>query len=103
LASEPATPASWARALQESFTDQEVADAKAGLLQERRLARAQDAGVAGSLANQLYLDRTFATSGEIDAKIEKLTTAEVNAALRKYLKAPEFAFSFAGDFAKVKR
>ena len=45
----------------------------------------------------------MATSGEIDAKIEKLTTAEVNAALRKYLKAPEFAFSFAGDFAKVKR
>ncbi|MBA3505772.1 MAG: insulinase family protein [Betaproteobacteria bacterium] len=92
-----------ARALQEGFTDQEVADAKAGLLQERRLARAQDGAVAGSLANQLYLDRTFATSGEIDAKIEKLTTAEVNAALRKYLKAPEFAFSFAGDFAKIKR
>jgi len=92
-----------ARALKEGFTDQEVVDAKAGLLQERRLARAEDAAVAGSLANQLYLDRTFATQGEVDAKIEKLTTADVNAALRKYLKAPEFAFSFAGDFAKIKR
>jgi len=92
-----------ARALQEGFSDQEVADAKAGLLQERRLARAEDASVAGSLTSQLYLGRTFATQGETDAKIEKLTPGEVNAALRKYLKAPEFAFSFAGDFAKSKQ
>jgi zinc protease len=72
-------------------------------LQERRLARAEDASVAGSLTSQLYLGRTFATQGETDAKIEKLTPGEVNAALRKYLKAPEFAFSFAGDFAKSKQ
>ena len=37
----------------------------------------------------------------LDAAIEKLTTAEVNAAFRKYVKAPEFAYAFAGDFAKA--
>ena len=36
----------------------------------------------------------------VDAAIEKLTAADVNAALRKYLKPDEFAYAFAGDFDK---
>jgi zinc protease len=89
-------------ALKDGFTDIEVQHAKEGLMQERRLGRNQDGSVAGALANQAFLGRTWATSGAIDAAIEKLTTADVNAALRKYVKPGEFAYAFAGDFAKKK-
>ena len=85
-------------AVKSGFTDAEVKAAKDGIMQERRLSRTEDGRIAGALANQLYLNRTFATSGAVDAAIEKLTTQDVNAALRKYVKPGDFAFVFAGTF-----
>ncbi len=86
------------RAIDGGFTDTEVADAKAGLLQERVLARTDDARLAAALSAQSFLGRTFALSAAVDAAIGKLTTDEVNAALRKYVRPGEFAYAFAGDF-----
>ncbi len=91
-----------ALALKNGFTDGEVANAKDALLQERRLGRNEDGSVAGSLANQSYLGRTWALSGQVDAAIEKLTAADVNAVLRKYLKPDDIGYAFAGEFAKKK-
>ena len=54
--------------------------------------------IAAALANNLYLDRTFAYSGQIDKALEALTLEQVNAALRKYIHPDDFAFAFAGDF-----
>ena len=68
------------------------------MLQERRLGRTEDSRIAGALTTQAFLGRTFATSGAVDAAIGKLTTQDVNAVLRKYLKPGEFAYAFAGDF-----
>ena len=85
-------------AVKNGFTDAEVKAAKDGIMQERRLGRTEDGRIAGALANQLYLNRTFATSGAIDTAIEKLTPQDVNAALRKYVKPGDFAFAFAGSF-----
>ncbi len=90
------------RALRDGFTPAEVAAAKDGVLQQRRLSRSQDAGLAGGLADQAYLGRTFAYSGEIDKAIEALTPEQVNAAFRRYIKPDAFAAFFAGDFAKKK-
>jgi len=92
----------FAGALKDGFTDVEVKNARDGLLQERHLSRTQDKEVAGSLANQAYLGRTWSTSGQIDNAIEKTSTADVNAALRKYLKPDDVGYAFAGDFAKKK-
>jgi zinc protease len=92
----------FAGALKDGFTDVEVRNAKDAVMQERRLARNEDHAVANAVANQAYLGRTWATSGQIDNAIEKLTTADVNAVLRKYLKPDEFIYSMAGDFAKKK-
>lgn len=86
------------RAVRDGFTDAEVSAAKAGVLQERALSRTEDARIAGALSTQSYLGRTYATSAAVDAAIAKLTTADVNAALRKYVKPGEFAYAFAGDF-----
>ncbi len=91
------------RAVKDGFNDAEVEEAKRGLLQERRLQRAQDAALAGGLTSQLYLGRTFGKSAEIDAAIEAMTASQVNAVTRKYVKPAEFAFAFAGDFAKAKQ
>lgn len=87
-----------ARALKDGFTARELAEAKSSVLAFRRLSRAQDAGVASALANNLYLGRTFAISAQVDAAIEKLTLEQVNAALRKYLTPERFVSAFAGDF-----
>ena len=89
------------RASTEGFSATEVEDGKKAMLQERRLARTQDAGLADALTQQAYLGRTFAYSGEVDAAIAKLTPEAVNAALRKYMQPDAFAFVFAGDFAKT--
>ena len=71
-------------------------------MQERRLGRNDDGVVADTLANQAFLGRTWSTSGQIDAAIEKLSAADVNAALRKHLKPDEFVYAFAGNFAAKK-
>ena len=89
-------------ALKVGFTDTEVKNAKEAVMQARRLGRNEDSSVAGSLANQAFLGRTWSTSGQIDAAIEKLSTADVNAVLRKYLKPADVGYSFAGDFNKKK-
>ena len=86
-----------ARALQDGFTAQELTEGQRGLLSFRRLSRAQDGALAGALASNLYLGRTFARSAEVDAALAKLTLAEVNAALRKYVRPDTFAAAFAGD------
>ena len=54
--------------------------------------------MTASLANNLYLNRTFAVSAQVDAALAKLTAAQVNAALRKYLLPESFVLIFAGDF-----
>jgi zinc protease len=87
-------------ALKNGFTEAEVKHAKEGLLQERTLSRSEDHAVAGELVNQAYLGRTWASDGAVDAAIAKLTVADVNAVLRKYLKPDQLAYSFAGDFDK---
>ncbi len=91
-----------ARAVRDGFTEAEVADAKKAILQERALARTQDARLAAELTKQAYLGRTFAYSAKIDAEIAGLTADAVNAALRKYVKPDAFVDVYAGDFAKSK-
>lgn len=87
-----------ARALKDGFTPQELAEGKRGLLAFRRLSRAQDRNLAGALASNLDLGRTFAVSQRVDEAISRLTLDQVNAALRKHLKPESFVTAVAGDF-----
>jgi zinc protease len=88
-----------ARALKDGFTPQELSEGQSGLLAFRRLSRAQDGTLAAQLTGNLYLDRTFALSAQVDAALAALTVEQVNAALRKYLKPEDLVLVFAGDFA----
>ena len=89
-------------ALKDGFTDAEVKTAKDGADAGTALRATRTASWPDRWLNQAFLGRTLATSGQIDSAIEKLTTADVNAVLRKYVKPDEFAYAFAGDFAKKK-
>jgi zinc protease len=91
-----------ARALKDGFTDGEVQGARSGILQQRVQNRAQDGTLAGAWAGNLYLGRTFQFSKDFEAKLMALKTADVNAALRKYIDPAKVTIVKAGDFAKKK-
>lgn len=88
--------------LKDGFTAEEIAAAKSGLLQGRKLSRAQDRELAGRLNNYLFLNRTIAWDAEFDKKLELLTVEQVNAAMRKYMTPENITIIKAGDFAKAK-
>ena len=54
--------------------------------------------VASTLANNLYLGRSFALQAKVDAAIAALTLEQVNAALRQHVKTENFVSAYAGDF-----
>ena len=87
-----------ARALKDGFSDDEVAHEVQAMLEQRRLARAQDGVIANTWLDYLTLDRTFAWSADIDAKLQALDANAVNQALRKYLKPKQLSEVFAGDW-----
>jgi zinc protease len=87
--------------MKDGFTADEVDKAKAALLQERQVARSQDAQVAGTLATLDRFGRTMAFSAKIEDAIKNLTPEVVNAAVRKHIQLEKLAYFKAGDFAKA--
>lgn len=87
----------------EGFADEELKAAKSGYLQSRQVSRAQDASLAGTLANNLYLNRTMDWDADFEKKVEALTPAAVKAAAAKYLDYSKITVIKAGDFEKAKK
>jgi len=86
------------RALKTGFTAAEVDQAKAGLLNYRRLSRAQDGNLAAGLANNDYLGRKFLVAQQLDDAIAAVTPEQASAAWRKYIEPKRFVVAVAGDF-----
>lgn len=87
----------------DGFTADEVKAAKSGYLQSRQVSRAQDPGLAGTLNNYLYLNRTMAFDADLDKKLEALTPEVINAAMKKHIDPARIITVRAGDFAKAKK
>jgi len=87
-----------ARALQDGFAEQEVESGRKGLLEARRLARTQDSALAERLTRYLYLKRSFDWDIAFEARIAALSSADVQAALRRQLDPARLAVVKAGDF-----
>lgn len=85
----------------DGLSDDEVAKNKAGYLQRRSMARANDLTLAGQLANGLFLGRTMSFDDEIEKKISAMGAEDVNAVLRRTLDPSRMTVVMAGDFAKV--
>ena len=89
------------RAVEKGFTDEELARAKSGLLQQRLQNRAQDAVLASGWANFLHLNQTFAWSAQFEQKLAAVTLPELNAAFRKAIDPAALSIVTAGDRKKA--
>jgi zinc protease len=89
-----------AKVLKEGVTEKEVAEAKKGLLQDLKVGRANDGGLAGTLRAGLELGRTMKFQQEREDRIAKLTVEDVNRALRAYLTPGRLYIIHAGDLKK---
>ena len=87
-----------ARALRDGFEDKELADAKRGLLEARRLARTRDDALNARLAQYLFVGRDFTWDAELERRIAALTPGQVRDALRRHLDLARLALTKAGDF-----
>ena len=54
--------------------------------------------MAGALAQNLYLARTFAFAQQVDDAMAKLTLDELNAVWRKYIQPERLVLAWGGDF-----
>jgi zinc protease len=88
-------------ALAEGFTAAEFEAGRKGLLNFRQLSRAQDGRLASAWVSYLHLNRPFTEAQRIDQALRQLNLAQVNEALRKYIKPEQLVTGFAGDFKTV--
>ena len=91
------------RALKEGFTAEEVAAAKSGYLQSRQVRRAQDSGLAGTLSQYLFINRTMQWDAEFERRLAALTPEEIAAAMRRHIDPSKISVVKAGDFAAAKK
>jgi zinc protease len=84
--------------LKDGFTEDELKQAKSGYRQYLETSRAEDAQLAGKLNNYLFLNRKMEWDKNIDDRIQKLTTAQVNGAMKRFLNPSKVFYIKAGDF-----
>lgn len=82
----------------EGFSEEELASAKTGYLQQLVLQRSDDGALAGLLSGGLYFDRDLFWHAEREAAIEALTVEQVNAAVARWLDPSALVVGIAGDF-----
>uniref|UniRef100_UPI0035B28F57 M16 family metallopeptidase n=1 Tax=Chitinimonas sp. TaxID=1934313 RepID=UPI0035B28F57 len=87
--------------IKDGITEQELAEAKSGMLQEATISRSQDRSLAAKLAAQAHIKRTMAWTAEQETRLNATTVAEVNAAIRKYIDPAHLVQMYAGDFANA--
>jgi zinc protease len=90
-----------AKLLKDGFQDEEVAAAKKTYLDDHVLGRSQDAGLARELVRNAQYGWTMQRQADLENKISALTTAQLNAAVRKYLDPAGISYFKAGDFKKA--
>ncbi len=86
------------RSIREGFSADEVDKAKQGLLNFRRLSRAQDEGLAGALTLNEWLGRGFKSAQDLDEAIAKVTPEQALAAWRRHIDLNRLVWVLAGDF-----
>lgn len=87
-----------ARLVKDGITEQELADARSGILQGNLINRTQDASLAAALDSQLFQGRTMKFVADSEARLKATTVAEVNAAITKYIDPAKWVHVYAGDF-----
>jgi zinc protease len=89
-----------AKILKDGVTQAELTRARDGYLRQLQVSRTNDAGLASSLAENLFVGRTMQFQADLESRLKTLTVDEVNAALRKYIDPKRLSAVTAGDFKK---
>ena len=87
-----------AKMLSEGFSEAELKDARSGWLQGRSVSRSQDRELAGRLQSYRFLDRALAWDASLEAQVAGLTVADVNAAVKRWIRPQDLTIVEAGDF-----
>ena len=88
-----------ARFIAEGITEEELSNAVNGWIQSRSVSRAKDNELSSLINNNLYYDRGMEFHKEMEEKVAKLTVADVNEAITKYVKPfEEWSVVNAGDY-----
>jgi zinc protease len=87
--------------LKNGVTEEELARAKSGYLEQQRISRTNDGALAGTLGQHVHRGRTMAFQKDLEKKIQALTVDEVSAAFRKYVDPKKLVIVTAGDFGKA--
>jgi zinc protease len=90
-----------ARAIKDGFTEKELTAEKKAWKDELTVDRSDDGRLAGLLESRERFGRTIQFDAALEARIDRLTVADVNAAFRKHVVPAEFSYVKAGDFKKV--
>ncbi|AGC43728.1 M16B family peptidase [Myxococcus stipitatus DSM 14675] len=86
-------------AVEKGYSTEELEKARSGLLEYRRTARAQDAGLAAKLARYLFLGRTLSFDAGVEEQLARLGPEQVRQAMSRHLAWPKLTQVKAGDFA----
>jgi zinc protease len=84
--------------LKEGVTEEELDAAKQGFLQSEQVDRTEDDKLAGIIEESLDAGRTLKYQADLEARVMKVTPADVVKACRKYLDPNKLAIVEAGDF-----
>jgi len=90
-----------ARMLKDGFTDEEISEAKKGLLQGKKVSRSQDRELVAHLVGNLDLERTMQWDKGYEKRLAKLTADDVKKVMNKYVKLSNFSIIKSGDMSKV--
>ncbi len=86
------------RFIKDGPSEQEMSDSKKAFLESLKISRSADQAIAGQLASNLNLGRTFAFSAEQEKRIANLKSEDVREAFQKYIDPKKLVVIRAGDF-----
>jgi zinc protease len=87
-----------AKMLTTGFTEAELKDARSGWLQGRSVSRSQDRELVSRLATYLFLERTLDWDADFEKRVAALTTADVNAVVKRWIRPDAISLVEAGTF-----
>jgi zinc protease len=89
-----------AKLLDKGVGTKELEDAKKSFLEKLKVDRSSDMSLTSTLADGLYLGRTFAFEAALEKKIAALTPGDLNGALKKHIDPKRLFIVQAGDLKK---
>ncbi|MFD0795995.1 M16 family metallopeptidase [Maribacter chungangensis] len=88
-----------ARFIENGITQEELENAVNGWTQAQNVSRAKDNELSSLINNNIFYSRDMSFHKELEAKVAQLTVADVNAAIKKYIRTyDKWSVVNAGDF-----